>query len=185
MAKTRLYLNTVQNRPGAVVAMHMASRAFGGEQPLLVVAGDTLFYPDFSFDGVIEAYHKFQAISPSASVVLMHTIDDEGTKKSGILEVNDDGLVRAFLEKPGPAATTSRVACPCFYILSPAAQQAIAEFLAVTPLEPLQARDAPGNFIRYLVSREPVYAVRISDRFDVGGLVSYVECEAFFAAVRE
>lgn len=61
--------------------------------------------------------------------------------------------VTAFLEKPGPEATQSRLACPCFYMFSPAALELLPVFLAERKDEPLVARDAPGNFVRYLSSK--------------------------------
>jgi hypothetical protein len=48
-------------------------------------------------------------------------LDDKGTSKHGIIEMAADRRATAFLEKPGPAGTTSRLACPCTYLLSPRA----------------------------------------------------------------
>ena len=42
---------------------------------------------------------------PHISVILTYNTDDQGTKKSGIVEVDEHGRVTAFLEKPGPDAT--------------------------------------------------------------------------------
>ena len=57
------------------------------------------------------------------------------------------------MEKPGPKATTSRLACPCFYLLSSLALVELDNFMEVKKDRPLAERDAPGNFIRFLVSR--------------------------------
>ncbi len=42
----------------------------------------------------------------------------------------------------------------------------------------LQARDATGNFVRHLVSSPtcPVFAYHIEERFDIGGLDTYLRC---------
>ncbi len=59
-------------------------------------------------------------------------------------------------------------------------QAELAPFLAAHAAGPLEARDAPGNFLRHLVGRVPLRAVPISGRFDVGGLATYIECDAYF-----
>lgn len=111
--------------------------------------------------------------------------------------------VTAFLEKPGPKATASRLACPCFYLLSSLALLELDNFMQQKADRPLEERDAPGNFIRFLTARVrrigdwkmrftqteslpflsqlPCYVERISGRFDVGGLQTYIECDAAFA----
>jgi hypothetical protein len=48
---------------------------------------------------------------------------------------------------------------------------------------PLEARDAPGNFLKYLVGKTRVLAEIISGRFDVGNLESYVVCNDYFTAL--
>ena len=90
------------------------------------------------------------------------------------------------------------MATPCFYFLSPHAQQLLSVFLEEHKDKPLNEIDAPGNFIRYLAekvgqaatvraysrlsasSQSAVYTVPISGRFDVGGLATYLECDAYF-----
>lgn len=86
-------------------------------------------------------------------MLLSYKTDDVGASKCGILEVDGDNKVTAFLEKPGPDATASRLACPCFYMFSPAALELMPKFLDDRKDGPLAARDAPGNFVRYLSER--------------------------------
>ncbi|TNN48131.1 hypothetical protein EYF80_041649 [Liparis tanakae] len=45
---------------------------------------------------------------------------------------------------------------------------------------PIDEKDAPGNFVSWLIPREPVYIHQISGRFDVGSLASYIECDLYF-----
>ena len=193
----------MQNRPGAVVAMQLASQHFGGQDHLIVIGGDTLFFEDFTLSGIVAHVQALPQESSGipASLVLTHVIDDAGTLKSGILETDASNRVTAFLEKPGPTATTSRLGCPCFYVLSPAAQAQLAVFLEEKAHAPLAEKDAPGNFIKYLIDKVrlsrarklmfvqvnplpvrqvPVYQKEVSGRFDVGGLASYVECDKHF-----
>ena len=140
---------------GAVGDIQLAIAHFGlQEHDTIVVGGDTLFYSDFSLASVISALYRARANHPDCSAVLSYTTDDAGASKYGILEIQDTNhIVTAFLEKPGPVATRSRWACPCFYILSTKALSLVTTFLQENADAPLSARDAPGNFIRYLFPR--------------------------------
>eukprot|EP00050_Salpingoeca_kvevrii_P012383 m.22152 g.22152 ORF g.22152 m.22152 type:complete len:203 (+) comp3984_c0_seq1:3-611(+) len=170
----------LQDRKGAVACIKLAVDHFNVTEDLMVIGGDTLFLDDFSLADVQSCHSANVARVPGASTVLSYDTDDVGTTKCGILEVGDDQRVTAFLEKPGPEATASRLACPCFYILGGAALPLLGSFLDENSDKPLAARDAPGNFIRYLIAKAPVFAKKISGRFDVGGLASYIECDKHF-----
>lgn len=61
-------------------------------------------------------------------------------------------------------------------------QALLAPFLAAHADGPLADRDAPGNFLRHLVGKVPVAAEAIAGRFDVGGLDTYVSCDAYFSS---
>lgn len=168
------------DRSGAVACVWLAVDHFKCQDDLLVIGGDTLFFEDFDLDTVVTSFQS--AHRPGdGSMLLSYKTDDVGASKCGILEVDEDSKVTAFLEKPGPEATKSRLACPCFYMFSPAALTQLPVFLEDKKDQPLKARDAPGNFVRYLSERLPCFTTIISGRFDVGGLASYIECDAFFA----
>jgi hypothetical protein len=127
------------------------------QDDLIVIGGDTLFLEDFSLASVLgdfcAAHRRGAAEEDPACMLLAYTTDDAGAAKFGILEVDETGKATAFLEKPGPARTKSRLACPCFYLLSAQALPVLAEFLEEKKDQPLKERDAPGNFIRYLTER--------------------------------
>ena len=173
-------------RLGAIGDMHLAILEFNIKDDLIVIGGDTLFFEDFNLATVIEEF-KLKTESSDAIVgglVLRYTCQDSETSKRGILELEESGRVTAFLEKPLPEATPSRNACPCFYILSKHGQSLIGQFLAERRDSPLIERDAPGNFLPYLCQQLPVFAFKISGRFDVGGLSSYIECDRYFRGKR-
>lgn len=89
--------------------------------------------------------------------------------------------MRAFLEKPQPEATTSNKAVPAFYVYSRECVALLDEFVASTPR--MEARDAPGTFLQWLIPRGvPTYAVRISGRYDIGGLADLEAARAHLAA---
>jgi hypothetical protein len=124
------------------------------QRDTIIVGGDTLFFEDFSLNTVTRKLESFrQTFPPSSSIVLAYDTDDAGASKYGILEVDQSDKVLAFLEKPGPQSTSSRLACPCFYILSPDAVKLVATFLDDHKDSPMQAKDAPGNFVRYLQNK--------------------------------
>ena len=87
--------------------------------------------------------------------------------------------IAGFLEKPNPADTPSRYACPCFYYLHRHALPHLHAFLAEQEGRPLDEYDATGKFIAYLISRVPVHAYPISGRLDIGNLPSYLEACAY------
>lgn len=137
-----------------MACIEVAIKAFAIADDLLVLGGDTLFFEDFDLGAVLgefaQTHRGAGSAEPTASLVLSYPVDDAGTLKHGILELDEQRRVTAFLEKPGPEATAARNACPCFYILSPAAQQQIPAFLEAHKDGPLADRDAPGNFLRFL-----------------------------------
>ena len=102
---------------------------------------------------------------------------DAEVHKRGIIETDPvTGRVISFLEKPQATETKSRKQSPCFYLLHPKHLHRIAEFLDKTKDGPIEARDASGNFLKYLIENETVYSLTISQRYDVGGLETYKDC---------
>jgi NDP-sugar pyrophosphorylase family protein len=185
------------NRLGAVrdIDLLLSSPAFQrGEEDrswsgLLVVGGDTLFYPDFSVRSILDRFLSSGAgtvESPLRSQLLYYEVSD--TRKNGILEVDPStGLVSSFLEKPLPSETSSRRACPCFYVLSRPALERVKPF--VESANTLAEVDAPGNLLKHLIALNhaagnlnllPLEAQRIQGRFDIGGLETYVQCDQWF-----
>ena len=98
-----------------------------------------------------------------------------------IVEIEQNNRVQRFLEKPDPKTTTSRFQSPCFYILSEAAQQLITTFLEIHEESNIEAKDATGKFVKFLVDRLPVFSYKVSGRFDLGNLTSYCEANTYFS----
>lgn len=61
---------------------------------LTIIGGDTLFFEDFDLSKIVGDVPK------DGNAVLWY--HDEDTLKTGILEVNEEGFVSSFLEKPHP-----------------------------------------------------------------------------------
>ncbi|XP_071522466.1 glucose-1-phosphate adenylyltransferase-like isoform X2 [Panulirus ornatus] len=144
---------------------------------------DTLFQKDFSLNSVIL---KFQALckqEKEACLILSAPVLEENVSKHGIIEVAESGRVTRFLEKPLPVVTSSRLQCPCFYIISSESLHYLQIFLEQTKDKPLSSRDATGTFIAELINQVPVYAHHTEGRYDVGSLQSYEQCHHDFMEV--
>ncbi|KAM9487071.1 mannose-1-phosphate guanylyltransferase catalytic subunit beta [Clarias gariepinus] len=169
-----------EERLGAVACLQLAVNNFAVDDDVIVIGGDTLFKEDFSLKKFTERFSDLQRRSEDVNLVLAYQCKDEETSKYGILEVDSDFRVQCMKEKPQPAETQSRSACPCFYLFSRRTLPLLDVFLKEKETRPLEERDAPGNFLSWLISRRPVYVHEISGRFDVGNLASYTECDRYF-----
>ncbi|XP_055726766.1 uncharacterized protein zgc:136439 [Salvelinus fontinalis] len=169
-----------EDRLGAVACLQLTVKHFKIEDHVIVIGGDTLFKEDFSLIKVKDKFSDLQAMCEDSSLVLSYQCTDEETQKYGILEVDEDLRVLCMKEKPLPSETKSRRACPCFYLFSKKILHLLDAFLDENKEAPIEEKDAPGNFLSWLISRKPVYIHQISGRFDVGNLPSYVECDRYF-----
>jgi glucose-1-phosphate thymidylyltransferase len=129
----------------------------GIDDDLLAIAGDNLF--DFS----LREFEAFWRERPHASCVAVHDVGDrELAKKYGIVEVDPEGRIRGFVEKPDDPAST--LAATATYVFT-------REHVRLVPsyLEEGNPYDQPGNFIAWLYRREPVYAYRfVGSWWDIG-----------------
>lgn len=163
---------TNETRLGAVADMELAVRRLGlGGDDLVVVGGDTLFKGGFS----LAAFLAERAAGPGAAESAALWYEDEEVEKRGVLELDGDGRVAGFLEKPRREDTESRKACPCFYLYTPAALALLPEYLEAVRGRDRRLADSPGHFLAWAHTRVPVRAVRVEGRYDIGGLASYVE----------
>ncbi|KAJ8417541.1 hypothetical protein AAFF_G00223840 [Aldrovandia affinis] len=167
-------------RLGAVACLQLAVKHFQIEDHVLVIGGDTLFKEDFSLCRFTDEFSALVEKCDDSNLVLSYQCKHEETVKYGILEVGADLRVACMKEKPRPSDTPSRRACPCFYLLSKKSIPLLDAFLDEKKNAPIEERDAPGNFLSWLISRKAVYVHEVSGRFDVGNLSSYLECDAFF-----
>ncbi|XP_056610693.1 uncharacterized protein zgc:136439 isoform X2 [Triplophysa dalaica] len=169
-----------ENRHGAVACLQLTVKLCDVDDHLLVIGGDTLFKEDFSLGKFTERFLEVQNKDKESNLVLSYQCKDEETSKYGILELDEDLKVQCMKEKPLPNETSSRSACPCFYLLSKTSLPLLDTFLFEKKNAPIEDRDAPGNFLSWLILRRPVYVQKISGRFDVGNLASYIECDKYF-----
>lgn len=169
-----------EDRLGAVACLQLVVKLCAVDDHLLVIGGDTLFKEDFSIQKFTERFFEVQHKDKESNLVLSYQCKNEETSKYGILELDEDLKVQCMKEKPLPSETSARNACPCFYLFSKTSLPLLDTFLNEKKNAPIEERDAPGNFLSWLILRKPVYVQRISGRFDVGNLASYTECDKYF-----
>lgn len=168
--------NNNDERSGAIACMQLGLQG-SIDEPCLFIAGDTLFDGSFVLESFLQIFQaENENEKESCSLIVDCPCPEDRVHKHGIIETDQAGRVISFLEKPNPSTTTSRKQSPCFYLIHQNHLGQIEEFLEGTKNEPLKARDATGNFLKYLVERKVVKSISASKRFDVGGLESYLEC---------
>ena len=150
-----------ETRLGAVRDIQFAIDKLKIDDDLIVLAGDNLL--DFSLKKFI-AYAK----SKGATCIMRYFEPKvERLKKSGVAEVDEDGLVLRLSEKPIEPA--SNWACPPFYFYKKADVP-----LVKKGIEAGCGVDAPGSFIAWLATQVRVYAMEMpGKRYDIGNLQSY------------
>lgn len=146
------------------------------DEPFAVLFGDDLVIgPEPHPKCLIETYTKYG--NPVMGAI---EVDDEATKSYGILETElvEEKVfqVKEILEKPGPDATSSRLAASCGYILTPD---------IFTELE--NTRPGKGgelwlvDAIEKLRTKRPIYARQIDGQyFDMGSKLRWLEANIIF-----
>ena len=126
------------------------------EDDLLVIAGDNLF------DDALADFIGFWRTKGGAAVAVHDVGDRELAKKYGIVEVDADDRIVAFVEKPDDPPST--LAATATYLYPREHVRLVDTYLGEG-----NAPDQPGNFVAWLHRREPVYAYRFAGGwFDVG-----------------
>ncbi|KAM3917079.1 glucose-1-phosphate thymidylyltransferase-like isoform 2-T2 [Leptodactylus fuscus] len=145
--------STNEERLGAVACLQLIIEKFEIDVNIIVIGGDTLFYEDFHLQEVLKKYEALYEDNNQSNLVLSYICKDEETKNYGILEVDASHRIRAIKEKPLPTDTSSRQACPCFYMFSKHTLPCVKEFLNEKKNSPITEKDAPGHFLSWLVTR--------------------------------
>ena len=162
------HTTTNDNRLGAIADIQYVIDEVELDDDLLVLAGDNLF--DFELVDFVEFYEGV-----GADCITTHQLDDEEEiKRTGVVELDDNGVVTSFEEKP--EEPKSNLAVPPFYIYERETLPLIQKYLAEG-----ENPDAPGNFIPWLIKRKDVYAYEFSgERYDIGTVESYEKVQERF-----
>ncbi|MBU1612885.1 UTP--glucose-1-phosphate uridylyltransferase, partial [Patescibacteria group bacterium] len=156
----------------------LCSKSVVGDEPFAVLWGDEFHYAPEKprLKQLIEAYEKYQD-----PVITAYPIDDEGTKKYGVVEgqevENDIYQVKTILEKPGPEKTESRLGSIGGYVLTPDIFEALEDTKVGRDGE-LWLVDA----IFKLSKKRPIYARKVdSTYYDTGSKFGYLRANVDFA----
>ena len=154
---------TNENRLGAVKDIQFAIEKLQLDDDLLVMAGDNLL--NFSLAGFI----RYAREKKATCVMRYYEADEERLHKTGVAEIDDEGLILSMEEKP--AEPKSNWCIPAFYCYTREDSRLIKK-----GIESGCGIDAPGSFIAWLSTQTKVYTWEMPGRrYDIGNLASYEE----------
>lgn len=153
-----------------------------GDEPFAVLWGDDLFLTDKKthLEQLLDAYYEYNSV-----IITAMDIDDEGTKKYGVIEGEEvkNGIIKVnkLIEKPGPEKTKSRIGSLGGYILTPE----IFEILQNTPLDDKNELCLTDAIYIYSQNHD-VYAKKIEGEYnDAGNPLSWLKTNVNYALKRE
>ncbi|MCD6383820.1 MAG: nucleotidyltransferase family protein [Thermoplasmata archaeon] len=158
-----------EEKLGAIGGLNFVLERVGRDKPAIVVGGDNLF--EFPIKRPVEIYERW-----GDDVIALYDLRDrERAKLYGVVEVDDEGRIVNFVEKPEDPPST--LVATAFYIFSPGTLKDIKVYL-----EEGGKRDALGHFIEWLIRRKVVRAYRVEGEwFDIGSFESLSAAERYFA----
>jgi len=158
---------TNEDRLGAIGDIRFVQERVDLDSDLLVIAGDNLF--EYSLRDYVDFW---RSKGDNASVLAVHDVGGrELAKQYGIVDVDEDDRVIGFVEKPEDPPTTLCATATYLYKREHAG-------LVPTYLQEGNPPDAPGNFVAWLHTREPVYAYRIpGEWYDIGDARQLLEAD--------
>ena len=163
--------STNETRLGAVKDIQFAIDSLKIDDDLLVIAGDNVL--DFS----LTVFIQYALEKKTSCIMRYYEAKLERLKKSGVLVVENDGLVIGMDEKPEKPQSTW--CCPPFYFI---ARKDVP--LIKKGIESGCGTDAPGSFIAWLYKKVSVYAMRMpGKRYDIGTLESYEQIKATYGGI--
>ncbi|MGA1792396.1 MAG: nucleotidyltransferase family protein [Thermoplasmatota archaeon] len=159
---------TEEKKLGSIGGLGFLIESQGLFRDTMVIGGDNLF--EFHPKEAIEAFRK-----AGKDLVAVYDVGSpDQARLYGIVDLNKDGVIARFLEKPESPPST--LAATAFYIFNSDTVSMVLQYLNEGGKP-----DALGHFITYLVERKPVYAWRFAGRwFDIGSLEVYHEADEYF-----
>jgi glucose-1-phosphate thymidylyltransferase len=156
------------NRLGANGDLAFVIESAGIDDDLVVIASDNLF--DESLEGFAAVCRERQA----PVVVLTDIGDLAEMPKYSMVDVDGEGRLTSFVEKP--AEPTSTLSCIALYHYP---RQALGEIRRY--LDEGNNPDQPGRFVAWLFPQQPVYTWRLDGIwYDIGGFEALGEADRLF-----
>lgn len=161
------------DRLGAIGDIGFVVDQLGIDEELVVVAGDNLFGADVS--GLV-AYGR----EVDAPVIAVHDVGDlSRMHEYNQIEVDEDGRIVFFEEKPSAARTTLSGVALYYY-----PRQALP--LVKQYLEEGNNPDQPGRLVEWLYPRTPFYTWLLpGEWYDIGSAETLAEADAIFSQARD
>ncbi|HQP91078.1 MAG TPA: nucleotidyltransferase family protein [Candidatus Omnitrophota bacterium] len=154
------------DRLGAVGDINYAVKKRTIKDDLIVVGGDNLFDRGFS------KFLRFALKkSPYASLGLFDIKDKREASSFGVVSIDAENRVVSFEEKP--ARPKSTCVATCMYYFPKETLSLLNKYMN----DPETKKDAPGNYIRWLMQNDKVFGDVIEDGrwHDIGHFDSYKE----------
>ena len=153
-------------RLGAIGDMQFVVERAGIDDDLLVIAGDNLF--EFRLADLV----AFWRDKGTASAVAVRDVGSlELASHYGVVELAEDGLIRAFVEKP--ADPQSSLAATATYVYHRDHVRLIGPYLAGE-----HGSDQPGRYLGWLQRHEPVYGWVFDESWhDIGNYEQLLEAD--------
>jgi glucose-1-phosphate thymidylyltransferase len=157
-----------EDRLGAIADIDFAVRHANIREDLLVLAGDNIF--DMDLRNFVSFFQRL-----NKDCIAVHEVKDtEALRKTGVAELDQEGKVVAFVEKP--QHPRSNLAVPPFYLFKPETVELIGQYL-----QEGNNPDAPGHYIPWLIKKKEVYAYQFNGkRYDIGTVENYKEVQEIF-----
>ena len=154
------------DRLGAIGDMLFVVDRIGADDDLLVIAGDNLF--DFHL-GDLVAYWGTKGVASAVAVRAVGSL--ELARQYGVVDLDGDGRIRSFVEKP--PEPTSTLAATATYLYHREHVPLIREYVESEP-----NADQPGRLVAWLHQREPVYGWVFTDPwYDIGDHEQLLEAD--------
>lgn len=152
---------------GAIGDMDFAVEQAGIDDDLLVVAGDNLF------GSRLKPFARF--FRGKGTCVALHRVADrELIKKYSVVELDREGRIISFEEKPRSPSTD--LAAVCLYLFENNKLKKLKTYL-----DEGRNPDAPGYFIKYLAETGRVYGLPLEGPWlDIGDFSSLEEARKLF-----
>jgi glucose-1-phosphate thymidylyltransferase len=155
-----------EDRLGAIGDMLFVVDRIGADDDLLVIAGDNLF--DFRVSDLV-AFWQSKAVASAVAVRDVGSL--ELARQYGIVDLDADGRIHSFVEKPAEPAST--LAATATYLYHREHVGLIRAYV-----ETGSNADQPGRFVAWLHEREPVYGwVFAEPWYDIGDHEQLLEAD--------